>query len=167
MAPSSPSSPPSPAAHADGEHLTRFDDLTQVVGNTPLVNIDRLSPASGVHLWAKLDGFNPTGSVKDRIALAMVQDAEEHGRISPGDTLLEPSSGNTGIALAMVARRKGYRCIVVMPENVSVERRQLLSGDAAADGDVGRIEEKNAHTTTVRIICGRGRAGSWRPRVRW
>lgn len=106
--------------------MTRLDDLTLAVGNTPLVRVDKLSPKPGVHLWAKLDGFNPTGSVKDRIAVAMVQDAEAKGEITPGDTLLEPSSGNTGIALAMVARLRGYRCSVVMPENVSPERAQLL-----------------------------------------
>ena len=106
--------------------MARFDDLTGVVGDTPLVRVARLSPKPGVHIWAKLEGFNPTGSVKDRIALAMVEDAEEAGRIAPGDMLLEPSSGNTGIALAMVARRKGYGCTIVMPENVSPERRQLL-----------------------------------------
>jgi len=142
--------------------VTRFDDLTQVVGNTPLVNIDRLSPVPGVHLWAKLDGFNPTGSVKDRIALAMVQDAEERRRISPGDTLLEPSSGNTGIALAMVARRKGYHCIVVMPENVSVERRQLLAiygadviaspGTEGSNGAVRMAQKLAADNSTYKML---------------
>ena len=106
--------------------MARFDDLTRVVGDTPLVRVARLSPKPGVHIWAKLEGFNHTGSVKDRIALAMVEDAEDAGCIAPGDMLLEPSSGNTGIALAMVARRKGYGCTIVMPDNVSPERRQLL-----------------------------------------
>jgi cysteine synthase B len=106
--------------------MARFDDLTAVVGDTPLVRLQHLSPSPAVAIWVKLEGFNPTGSVKDRVALAMVEDAEAKGSIRPGDTLLEPSSGNTGIALAMVALRKGYRCVIVMPENVSLERRQLL-----------------------------------------
>ena len=131
--------------------MGRFDDLTEVVGNTPLVRVDRLSPRPGVHVWVKLEGSNPTGSVKDRVALAMVREAERTGRIRPGDTLLEASSGNTGIALSMVARRKGYRCVIVMPENVSVERRQLLAiygaevvlspGDEGSNGAI-RLAEK-------------------------
>jgi cysteine synthase B len=131
--------------------VARFDDLTQVVGNTPLVRIDRLSPKPDVHLWAKLEGANPTGSVKDRVALAMVEEAESSGRIHPGDLLLEPSSGNTGIALAMIARRKGYGCTIVMPENVSQERRQLLQiygadivlspGEGGSNGAI-RLAEK-------------------------
>ncbi len=104
----------------------RHEDLADAVGNTPLVGLPRLSPRPGVRLWAKLEGHNPTGSVKDRIARAMVDDAEKAGRLAPGATLLEPSSGNTGIALALVARVRGYRLVVVMPENTSAERRQLL-----------------------------------------
>jgi [CysO sulfur-carrier protein]-thiocarboxylate-dependent cysteine synthase len=104
----------------------RYEDLADAIGNTPLVGLPRLSPRSGVRLWAKLEGSNPTGSVKDRIARAMVDDAEKSGRLAPGATLVEPSSGNTGIALALVARVRGYRLVVVMPENTSAERRQLL-----------------------------------------
>jgi cysteine synthase len=104
----------------------RYEDLVDAVGNTPLVGLPRLSPRPGVRLWAKLEGQNPTGSVKDRIAKAMIDDAEKTGRLRPGATLLEPSSGNTGIALALVARLRGYRLVVVMPENTSEERRQLL-----------------------------------------
>jgi cysteine synthase len=104
----------------------RYEDLADAIGNTPLVGLPRLSPRPGVRLWAKLEGHNPTGSVKDRIARAMVDDAEKSGRIAPGATLVEPSSGNTGIALALVARVRGYRLVVVMPENTSAERRQLL-----------------------------------------
>jgi cysteine synthase len=104
----------------------RYEDLADAIGNTPLVGLPRLSPRPDVRLWAKLEGHNPTGSVKDRIARAMVDDAEKTGRLHPGATLVEPSSGNTGIALALVARVRGYRLVVVMPQNTSAERRQLL-----------------------------------------
>jgi cysteine synthase B len=104
----------------------RYEDLVDAIGNTPLVGLPRLSPKPGVRLWAKLEGHNPTGSVKDRVARAMVDDAEKSGVLAPGATLLEPSSGNTGIALAVVARVRGYRLVVVLPENTSLERRQLL-----------------------------------------
>jgi cysteine synthase B len=104
----------------------RYEDLADAIGNTPLVGLPRLSPRPGVRLWAKLEGHNPTGSIKDRIARAMVDDAEKSGRLRPGATLLEPSSGNTGIALALIARVRGYRLVVVMPANTSEERRQLL-----------------------------------------
>lgn len=104
----------------------RFDSLLDSVGHTPLVGLPRLSPSPDVRLWAKLEDRNPTGSVKDRAALAMILQAEEEGRIRPGDTLLEPTSGNTGISLAMVAKQRGYRLICVMPENTSPERWQLL-----------------------------------------
>ena len=104
----------------------RFDSLLDSVGRTPLVGLPRLSPSPDVRLWAKLEDRNPTGSVKDRTALAMVEDAERSGRLQPGATLLEPTSGNTGISLAMAARLKGYRLVCVMPENTSAERTQLL-----------------------------------------
>ena len=104
----------------------RYEDLVDAIGNTPLVGLPATSPRPSVRLWAKLEGNNPTGSVKDRIARAMVDDAEKAGRLAPGATLLEPSSGNTGIALALVARLRGYRLVVVMPENTSLERRQVL-----------------------------------------
>ncbi len=104
----------------------RYEDLADAIGNTPLVGLPRLAPKPGVRLWAKLEGHNPTGSVKDRIARAMVDDAEKAGLLAPGATLLEPSSGNTGIALALIARLRGYRLVVVMPANTSFERRQLL-----------------------------------------
>ncbi|HSK27250.1 MAG TPA: cysteine synthase [Jiangellales bacterium] len=105
----------------------RFDSLLDSVGRTPLVGLPRLSPSPDVRLWAKLEDRNPTGSVKDRAALQMVLAAEAAGRLRPGDTILEPTSGNTGISLAMAARLRGYRLVCVMPENTSVERRQLLS----------------------------------------
>ncbi len=104
----------------------RFDSLLDSVGNTPLVGLPRLSPSADVRLWAKLEDRNPTGSVKDRAALAMVQAAEADGTLTPGATILEPTSGNTGISLAMAARLKGYRLVCVLPENTSVERSQLL-----------------------------------------
>lgn len=104
----------------------RFDSLLDSVGHTPLVGLPRLSPSADVRLWAKLEDRNPTGSIKDRAALAMIAQAEAEGRITPGDTLLEPTSGNTGISLAMVAKQRGYRLICVMPENTSSERTQLL-----------------------------------------
>ncbi|MBU6279559.1 MAG: cysteine synthase [Actinomycetales bacterium] len=104
----------------------RFDSLLRSVGHTPLVGLPHLSPSPTVRLWAKLEDRNPTGSVKDRAALAMVEQAERDGLIGPGATLLEPTSGNTGISLAMVAKQRGYRLVCVMPENTSVERAQLL-----------------------------------------
>jgi [CysO sulfur-carrier protein]-thiocarboxylate-dependent cysteine synthase len=104
----------------------RYDSLLQSVGNTPLVGLPRLSPSPQVRLWAKLEDRNPTGSVKDRAALKMIEVAERDGLIKPGDTLLEPTSGNTGISLAMVARQRGYKLICVMPENTSPERSQIL-----------------------------------------
>jgi cysteine synthase len=104
----------------------RFDSLLDALGRTPLVGLPRLSPSPEVRLWAKLEQNNPTGSVKDRAAFYMVERAEKDGLLKPGDTVLEPTSGNTGISLAMVCRLKGYRLICVMPENTSVERRQLL-----------------------------------------
>ena len=105
----------------------RYDSLVDSVGRTPLVGLPRLSPSPDVRLWAKLEMDNPTGSVKDRAALAMVEAAEKEGLLRPGCTVLEPTSGNTGISLAMVCRLRGYRLICVMPENTSIERRQLLT----------------------------------------
>ncbi len=100
--------------------------LLDLVGDTPLVELPRLSPKPGVRLYAKLEGQNPSGSIKDRVALAMVEAAEGAGELEPGRELLEPTSGNTGIALALVARLKGYRLTCVLPENVTEERRRLL-----------------------------------------
>jgi cysteine synthase len=106
--------------------MARHESILGLIGNTPLVGIHQLSPHPGVRIWAKLEGQNPGGSSKDRIALKMVELAERDGVLTPGDTILEPSSGNTGIGLALVARLRGYKLRVVMPDNVSVERRQLL-----------------------------------------
>jgi cysteine synthase len=105
----------------------RFDSLLESVGGTPLVGLPRLSPSPDVRLWAKLEDMNPTGSIKDRAALRMVEQAEKDGQLRPGCTILEPTSGNTGISLAMAAKLRGYRLVCVMPENTSVERKQLLS----------------------------------------
>ncbi len=104
----------------------RYDSLLDSLGRTPLVGLPKLSPAPAARLWAKLEDRNPTGSVKDRAAFFMVAQAEKDGLLKPGSTLLEPTSGNTGISLAMVAKLRGYRLICVMPENTSAERRQLL-----------------------------------------
>jgi cysteine synthase B len=131
----------------------RYDDVLGLIGNTPLVGIHELSPNPDVRIFAKLEGQNPGGSSKDRIALKMVELAEKEGLLAPGDTILEPSSGNTGIGLAIVARRRGYRLRVVMPENVSLERRQLLEiygaevvlspGDEGSNGAI-RLSERLA-----------------------
>jgi cysteine synthase B len=105
----------------------RYDSPLAAVGNTPLVRLPRLSPSDEVSVWAKLEDRNPTGSVKDRPALYMVEQAEADGVLTPGCTILEPTSGNTGISLAMAAKLKGYRMVCVMPENTSAERRELLA----------------------------------------
>src|SRR5919106_1819696 len=104
----------------------RFDSLLDSVGRTPLVGLPRLSPSREVRLWAKLEDRNPTGSIKDRPALRMIEEAEREGKLRRGSTILEPTSGNTGISLAMAAKLRGYGLVCVMPENTSVERRQLL-----------------------------------------
>ncbi|MCY4416781.1 MAG: cysteine synthase family protein [Chloroflexi bacterium] len=132
--------------------------LLSTIGNTPLVELENLTPNPNVRIFAKLEGQNPTGSVKDRIALRMIERAEADGEISANRTILEPTSGNTGISLAMIGRLKGYRVSVVMPENVSVERTQLLEAYGAkiiySDGSLGtngsvvvaqEIVEKNPH----------------------
>jgi cysteine synthase B len=106
--------------------MARYSSLLDSLGHTPLVGLPNLSPSADVRLWAKLEDRNPTGSIKDRPAFAMVERAEAEGLLTPGCTVLEPTSGNTGISLAMVCRLKGYSLICVMPENTSVERRQLL-----------------------------------------
>src|SRR5580693_111070 len=104
----------------------RYEDIVASIGNTPLVELRRLSPKPGVRIWAKLESRNPTGSVKDRVARALIEDAEAQGAIMPGQTILEPTSGNTGISLGMICSRKGYPLKVVMPDNVTPERTQLL-----------------------------------------
>jgi [CysO sulfur-carrier protein]-thiocarboxylate-dependent cysteine synthase len=105
----------------------KYGDILQAIGNTPLVELKRVSPKPGVRIYVKLESYNPTGSVKDRVARSMIERAEEDGLISPAQTILEPTSGNTGISLAMICRRKGYPLKVVMPENVTRERVELLT----------------------------------------
>ena len=107
--------------------MTRYESLAASVGHTPLVGLPQLSPSRTVRLWAKLEDRNPTGSIKDRAALNMIRVAEADGTLRPGATILEPTSGNTGIALAMAAKLGGYRLVCVMPENTSPERRQILA----------------------------------------
>lgn len=104
----------------------RYGNILETIGNTPLVELKSFSPRPGVEIYAKLEGMNPSGSIKDRVALQMVKEAEASGQLKPGAVLLEPTSGNTGIALAMIARVKGYQFVAVMPDNVTKERRQML-----------------------------------------
>ncbi|HET8910599.1 MAG TPA: pyridoxal-phosphate dependent enzyme, partial [Ktedonobacteraceae bacterium] len=103
-----------------------YKNILETIGNTPLVELKSFSPKPGIQIFAKLEGANPSGSIKDRIALKMIEDAEASGRLTPGAILLEPTSGNTGIALAMIARVKGYQFTAVMPDNVTSERRKML-----------------------------------------
>lgn len=105
----------------------RYGSILETIGNTPLVELKSFSPRPGVQIFAKLEGMNPSGSIKDRIALKMIQEAEADGKLKPGSILLEPTSGNTGIALAMISRVKGYKFVAVMPDNVTKERRQMLA----------------------------------------
>src|SRR6476469_35074 len=107
--------------------MVRYASLGESVGHTPLVGLPRLFPSESVRLWAKLEDYNPTGSIKDRAALSTIKKAAADGTLRPGATILEPTSGNTGISLAMAAKLAGYRLICVMPENTSVERRQILA----------------------------------------
>ncbi len=104
----------------------KYADIVKSIGNTPLVELPRLSPKPDVRIFAKLESYNPTGSVKDRVARSMIEDAEARGALGDGKTILEPTSGNTGISLAMICSRKGYRLKVVMPDNVTRERTELL-----------------------------------------
>lgn len=111
--------------------MTRYESLEASLGHTPLIGLPKLSPKTqagkpAVRLWAKMEDRNPTGSIKDRTAMAMIDDAEKTGKLKPGATILEPTSGNTGISLAMVAKVRGYKLICVMPENTSIERTQIL-----------------------------------------
>ena len=108
-----------------------YRSMLDLIGNTPLVELPNLSPSASIRFFAKLEGQNPTGSVKDRIARLMIEDAERDGRLTPGCTILEPTSGNTGVSLAFVAKLKGYKVKVVMPDNVSLERTQLLQAYGA------------------------------------
>ena len=123
-----------------------YTSIDQLIGNTPLLKLNRIVPEDAADVYVKLEFFNPAGSIKDRIALAMIEKAEQEGQLKPGDTIIEPTSGNTGIGLASVAAAKGYHLIIVMPETMSVERRKLMQGYGAeliltpgADGMKGSI----------------------------
>jgi cysteine synthase B len=130
--------------------MTVYSSVLDLIGNTPIVDVSQLSPNPDVRILAKMEGQNPGGSVKDRIALSMILDAEVDGTLQPGATILEPSSGNTGIALAMISRIRGYHLKIVLPENVSIERRQLLEvfgaeiipspGEEGSNGAVRRAQ---------------------------
>ncbi|HEX6161654.1 MAG TPA: pyridoxal-phosphate dependent enzyme, partial [Thermoanaerobaculia bacterium] len=108
------------------QHGRIYDSITDLIGSTPLVRLNRIVPDGAAEVVVKLESFNPLSSVKDRIAISMVEDAERRGEIQPGATLVEATSGNTGIGLAFVAAAKGYRCTLFMPDSMSVERRKLL-----------------------------------------
>jgi cysteine synthase len=137
-----------------GVVMVPFDNVLEMIGNTPMVDVSRLSPNPEVRILAKLEGQNPFGSVKDRIAKSMIEHAEKSGVLQPGQTILEPSSGNTGIALAAIARLKGYPIKILMPESVSVERRQMLEvfgaeviltpGEEGSNGAVRRAQQMAA-----------------------
>ena len=137
-----------PHAHEGAPpHGGRYPSIVDAIGHTPLVEIPAMCPNPNVRLYAKLEFVNPTGSVKDRVAKYLIEDLERSGRLKPGSIIIEPTSGNTGIALAMIARRKGYRIAVVMPDNVTQERRQLLAlfgaeviDSPGAKGSNGAIE---------------------------
>jgi cysteine synthase len=142
--------------------MARYESILDLIGNTPLVGVHALSPNPAVRIYAKLEGQNPGGSMKDRIALRMVEGAERDGVLQPGDTILEPSSGNTGIGLALVARLKGYRLRVVLPENVSEERRQMLEifgaevipspGEEGSNGAIRQAEKLAAEDSSLVML---------------
>src|SRR3990172_8803941 len=115
------------AHHLQPRHGGRYEDIAEAIGHTPLVEIPRMSPNPNVRIFAKLEMVNPTGSVKDRVAKYLVDDLEHRGALGPDSIILEPTSGNTGIALAMIGRRKGCRVALVMPDNVTNERRQMAA----------------------------------------
>ncbi len=133
--------------------MSRYESLVEAVGGTPLVGLPRLSPSRRVRVWAKLEDRNPTGSIKDRPALAMVAAAEADGRLRPGCTVIEPTSGNTGISLAMVCRIKGYRLICVMPENTSEERRMLLRAYGAQIISSPAAGGSNAAVAAAKVLA--------------
>src|SRR5205809_827035 len=119
----------------------RYGSILETIGNTPLVQLKTFSPRPSVEIYAKLEGMNPSGSVKDRVAKKMIEEAEANGKLAPGSILLEPTSGNTGISLAMISRIKGYKFVAVMPDNVTSERRKILELYSAqiifSDGKLG------------------------------
>src|SRR4030043_321847 len=120
--------------HEELFHTKRIEmkeDILQTIGNTPIVKINRLNPNRNTTIYAKLEGLNPTGSIKDRIALSMIQQAEKEGKLTKGKTIIEPTSGNTGVSLAMIGMLKGYEVEIVMSEAVSIERRQMIKAFGA------------------------------------
>jgi cysteine synthase len=133
--------------------VTVQKSIVDLIGNTPVVDVSQLSPNPNVSMYIKLEGQNPSGSVKDRIARAMILEAEEDGSLSDGQRILEPSSGNTGIALAMIARTKGYPITIVLPENVSIERRQLLELFGAEIVSTPGEEGSNGSVKRARVLA--------------
>jgi cysteine synthase A len=128
--------------------MNPLQNILTLIGNTPIVKLNRIPDPEGAEIWAKLEGFNPSGSVKDRIALSMIEAAEKDGRLKTGGTIIEPTSGNTGIGLSLVAAVKGYRLILTMPDTMSLERRQLFQAFGAelvltpgSKGMLGAVEE--------------------------
>ena len=150
--------------------MARYESILELIGDTPLVGVHALSPKPSVRIYAKLEGQNPGGSMKDRIALRMVEAAEREGVLQPGDTILEPSSGNTGIGLALVARMKGYRLRVVLPENVSEERRQMLEifgaevipspGEEGSNGAIRQAEKLAAEDSSLVMLFQYGNSAN-------
>jgi len=143
-------------------HGKIYDNITQLIGDTPLVRLNRIVPEGAAEVVVKIESFNPLSSVKDRIAISMVEDAERAGQLHPGDTIVEATSGNTGIGLAYVAAAKGYRCVIVLPDTMSVERRKLLEALGATliltpgpkgIGEAMRVAREYVET----------HAGSWMP----
>jgi len=129
------------------------EDILQTIGNTPLVRINRLNPNKNTTIYAKLEGLNPSGSIKDRIALSMIQQAEISGKLTKGKTIIEPTSGNTGVALAMIGSLRGYEVEIVMSSAVSVERRQMIK---AFGGKVTLTDGKTGHRRRDQESQGNG-----------
>jgi cysteine synthase len=139
------------------------ESLLDLVGGTPLIRLGRLFPPGSASVWAKLESNNPGGSVKDRPALAMVEAAERSGELVPGGTIIEATSGNTGISLAVIAAARGYRCVLVMPEDMSLERRYILRAYGAEVVLTPALEGMAGAVARARALLGRT-PGAWMPR---